>query len=252
MDVPHELPDMPIEFSASTRLTNMDLCLRTMLAAQGAGEGAPRLAIFYGWSGLGKTVAAAHAAAVTGAVYILATRVMTQKSFLETLARELGLARPGRTSSDMLNNVIQRLNQNPQPLVIDEMDYLAKDQLVGIIRDIHDACNIPILMIGEEGLPALLKQWERFDNRIIAATPAQRASIADGRILRDIYARRVHVADDLVDHFTTRCKGITRRIVVNIQDAQSVALEEFEASKIVLAMWGDRQVRDGSLPRRQA
>ena len=251
MDVPHELPDMPSEFSASRRLTNMDLCLRTILAAQGAGEGAPRLALFYGWSGLGKTVAAAHAASVTGAVYILATSVMSQKSFMQAIASELGLARPGRTSDEILKNIVQRLNQSPQPLIIDETEYLAKDKIIGIIRSIHDAANIPILMIGEEGLPALLKQWDTLDNRIIAATPAQRATIADGRILRDIYARRIKIADDLVDHFTTRCKGITRRIVVNIHDAQSIALEELEATTIDLAAWGDRPVRDGSLPRRQ-
>lgn len=249
---PQSLPDAPAATSNIAKLTNMDLCLRTLMAATDAGEGAPRLAIFYGWSGLGKTVAAAYTTAITGATYILANRVMTQKSFLEALAAELGIARPARTTSEILKQIVELLHHDPRPIVIDEMDYLAKDSIVGVIRDIHDAANVAILMIGEEGLPTLLKQWERFDNRIIAATPAQPASIDDGRMLRDLYARRVKIADDLVDHFTARCKGITRRIVVNLQNAQNYAVDELEVATLDLATWGNRAVSDGSLPNRRA
>ncbi|MCQ6492979.1 hypothetical protein, partial [Vibrio parahaemolyticus] len=58
---------------------------------------------------------------------------------------------------------------------------------------------IPVLMIGEEALPAKLKAWERFDNRILVATPAQPADLRDARLLRAYYCQKVDVADDLLD-----------------------------------------------------
>jgi DNA transposition AAA+ family ATPase len=246
------LPDAPAETARWAKLTNMDLCLRTMMAAIQAGDGAPRLAIFYGWSGLGKTVAAAYTAARTGAAYIQAQSVMTQKSFLEALCGELGLARPGRTATEMVNQIIANLQHDPRPLIFDEMDYLARDAMVGIIRSIHDAADIPILMIGEEGLPARLKQWERFDNRIIAATAAQPSDRADGRLLRDLYARRVRIDDDLVDYFVERTNGVTRRIVVNLQQAQNIAIDELDVDSLDRKAWGNRAVSDGSLVTRKS
>lgn len=249
------LPDSPVETLGFARLTNMDLCLRTMMAAVQASQGAPRLAIFYGWSGLGKTCAAAYTASATGAAYIVAQSLWTQKSFLEALARELGVTLPSRraSSNDLMNAIINQLDHDPRPIIIDEMDFLAKEAVVGIIRGIHDAANVPILMIGEEGLPAKLKLWERFDNRIIAATPAQPADRADGRLLRDMYARRAQISDDLVDYFVARCQGVARRIVVNLLNAQDVAIDELALDGVLdRKIWGNRPLKDGAIVSRKS
>jgi SpoVK/Ycf46/Vps4 family AAA+-type ATPase len=246
-----DLPEAPPETKGWAKLANMELALRTMLAAEYAGPGAPRLALFYGPSGVGKTFAAAYVTAQTHAAYIMAQSVMTQRSFLEALAHELGIARPANTLSKLMAQIIDQLALSPCPIVIDEMDYLVKKQMVEIIRDIHDGANVPILMVGEEALPDKLKEWERFDNRIIAAQPAQTATIADGRLLRDVYCRHVKIADDLVDYFVGRCRGVTRRIVVNLQNAQTVATDELDTAALDLDLWGNRPVVDGNItPRR--
>ncbi|SCW56072.1 AAA domain-containing protein [Sphingobium faniae] len=242
-----DLGDTP---AGRAQLTNMALALRTMLDCQDAGQEAPRMGLFYGFSGYGKTVAAAFTAARTGAAYVVAQSVWSQRSLLEALAEELGITRPERTVARLLRQVIDQLNHEPRPIIIDEMDHLVQKRSVEIIRDIHDATSIPILMIGEEALPVKLKEWERFDNRILIATPAQPASPADTLKLRDHYCTRVAVADDLADMFRQRCKGITRRIVTNLRAAQRLAAEEGVA-EVDAAWWGSRPVANGDVPVRR-
>ena len=141
---------------------------------------------------------------------------------------------------------------DPVPLIIDEMDYLVeKKKPVNIIRDLHDAASVPIVMIGEEALPAKLKEWERFDNRILVSTPAQPSTLEDAMLLRDHYCIRAHVADDLVEAITVATRGITRRIVVNLQGAQKAAIAQ-GANRIDLAGWGERRFATGALTVRRA
>lgn len=232
------------------QLSNMRLALQTLVDCVEAGEHSPRLSLFYGFSGFGKSVGAAFAAARTGAAYLEAKSIWTQRSLLEALAEELGISRPDRTAPRLLRQIIEELNRHPRPLIIDEMDHLVKRQMVEIIRDIHDATSIAIMMIGEEALPAKLKEWERFDNRILVATPAQPASPDDALKLRTHYCRTIAVADDLALHFQDRCKGVTRRIVVNLQAAEREAAQE-GVEAIDRAWWGNRTVRTGDIPTRR-
>jgi len=237
--------------SAPAMLTNMRLGLATLLDCQDAGDGSPRLGLFYGPSGYGKSVAAATCAASSAAAYVVAKSIWTQRSLLEAIAGELGITRLERTGPRLLEQIVDQLLGDPRPLIIDEMDHLVKKQSVEIIRDIHDAARIPVLMIGEEALPAKLKAWERFDNRILVATPAQPASVADALLLRDHYCLRAQVEDDLVAAIVEATKGVTRRVVVNLQKAQAAAINA-GADRIGLADWGDQRFTTGAIPVRRA
>lgn len=232
-------------------LANMSLAYQTMLDCVNAGESMPRLGVLYGPSGYGKSVAAAFVAARFDAGAVEAKSIWTQRSLLAALAEALGITRVEKTGPRILDQLIDHLNQHPRPLIIDEMDYLVKKQMVDIIRDIHDATSVAILMIGEEALPAKLKEWERFDNRILIHTAAQPASDEDALKLRDCYRRKgVTVADDLALEFRRSCAGVTRRIVTNLERAQSLAINE-GMMNIDLAWWGDRRVENGALPPRR-
>ncbi|MEQ1688373.1 MAG: ATP-binding protein [Sphingopyxis sp.] len=233
------------------QLSNMGLALRTLTDCVEAGEHSPRMGLFYGFSGYGKSVGAAFATARTGAAYIEARSIWTQRSLLEAIAEELGLTRPERTAPRLLRQIIEELNRAPRPLIIDEMDHLVKRHMVEIIRDIHDATPVAIMMIGEEALPAKLKEWERFDNRILICTPAQPASADDALKLRNHYCRAVTVADDLALYFHERCKGVTRRVVVNLQAAEREAAVA-DVAAIDRAWWGARPVRTGDIPTRRS
>lgn len=232
-------------------LANMTLALRTLTDCIEAGDHRPRLGLFYGYSGYGKTVGAAFTAAQTGAAYIEAMSIWTQRSLLEAIAEELGIVRFERTASRLLRQIIDELNRHPRPLIIDEMDYLVKKMSVEIIRDIHDATSIAILMIGEEALPAKLKEWERFDNRILVATAAEPSSADDALLLRNHYGLTGVISDDLAVYFAERCKGVTRRIVTNLTEAARLAATA-GADTIDRRWWANRPVRNGDIPTRRS
>lgn len=218
------------------QLTNMRLALATLMKAQEAGEGSPRLCLLYGPPGYGKSVALAYLAAQFGAAYVEAMSLSTTRSFLESIAEELGIAKPEKTSPRLLAQIIRSLQVEPRPLLIDEMDYLVKKHLVDVIRDIHDHTGIPIMLVGMEALPAKLKSWEQFDSRIIASTAAQPATPEDARKLRDHYCHRVELADDLLAEIVSATKGVTRRIVNNLREVQSAALDSGRDA-VDLAWW---------------
>ena len=230
-------------------LTNMGLAFQAMSEAVAASANMPRLGVFYGPSGYGKSVGAAFTSGRFGAAYVEAKSIWTQRSLLQNVATELGIARIEKTGPRMLEQIIDHLKIHPTPIIIDEMDYLVKKQMVDIIRDIHDGTNVAILMIGEEALPAKLKEWERFDNRILVRVPAQPASEDDALKLRDFYCEKVEVADDLALEFARSCHGVTRRIVTNLERAQRIAVEE-GAMLADRAWWGKRHIENGSLPMR--
>lgn len=236
-------PNMPVGFA---QLANMRLALSTLLECQEAGPSQPRFGLFYGFSGYGKTTACAFAASQTQSAYIAAQSVWTSRTLLQAIARELGIAQPGKTSQEMLEKIVDQLNADPQALIIDEMDHIVSKRFVEILRDIHDATRSAILMIGEEALPQKLKAWERFDNRILIATAAQPCDAEDTLKLRDHYCTRVHIADDLALAFQEACKGITRRITTNLSEAQRIGIEA-GVNEIDLEWWGNRPVRNGEV-----
>jgi hypothetical protein len=231
--------------------TNMRLALETLLTAINAPAGTPRMAIFFGQSGYGKTVAAAAAAARNNAIYLRIEELWTRKTLLEKLCLELGIGKPGNTAMKMFDQIKDHLNVNPQPIIFDEMDYAVQHSWVNVIRDIADGTDVPILMIGEPAMPQKLMQWERFDNRIVTTVQAVPTGIADGRLLRDIYKGKVKIEDDLVDHFVEQCRGVTRRIVVNLYTAARIAVDELELETMSIGLkeWGNRPVTNGNAPK---
>lgn len=227
-------------------LTNMSLMLQTLMDCRESENPSARMGVFNGFSGYGKTIAAGFAAARTGAIYVSATRLWTQKSLLEAIAEELGIIKLERSAPRIFRQVVDQLNLAPVDMIVDEMDYLADKGYVEVLRDIHDATRIAIVMIGEEALPSKLQRWERFANRILVTTPAQPASVEDALQLRDHYCHRIQIADDLAELFRVRCRGITRRIVNNLQAAQRAAAAE-GVSEIDAAWWGNRPIATGDV-----
>lgn len=233
------------------QLTNMRLGLATMMRCQEAPQGSPRIGLLYGPSGYGKSVAAATIAARFNAAYVVARSTWSQKSMLRAIAMDLGITRLGRTADELLDQIIEQLLIAPQPVIVDETDYVVHRKNVEIIRDIHDHAQVPLMLIGEEALPAKLKDWERFDNRVLVATPAQPSNLADACLLRDYYCTRVRIADDLVDAIVGATKGVTRRIVTNLQEVQAQTILNGQKS-IDREGWGTRPFSTGDVPIRRA
>lgn len=243
-EAPPPVPGVPAP------LTNLRLAVETLNRCAEAPSASPRLGVLYGFSGYGKTTAACFARNMKDGVYVAAKSVWREKSLLQALADELGLSPRGRTAAGLLDELIVSLNAEPRPLIIDEMDHLVRKQVVEVIRDIHDHTPSPILLIGMEELPAKLKEWEQFHNRVLVATPALQASGEDVLALRDHYVRSVRVADDLALHIGEVCQGVTRRVVTNLLAAVDQA-KASGADDIDRAWWGERPIATGRIPTRR-
>lgn len=234
-------------------LTNMALALKAALDVQAAHHLSSRIALLYGPSGLGKTWAASYVHAQLESVYLRAASIWTTRTLLENLALEIGILKPERTGPKMLGQIIEELRFNPRLIILDEADFLVKRQLIEIIRDVLDNTTVGVMMIGEEALPAKLKEWERVDNRILVRAAVQPATEQDTLRLRDYYVPDGEVSDDLALHFREVCGGVTRRIVVNLEAARRAAIEEFGDGEVIdLQRWGSRSIENGAVPTRRA
>tara|TARA_Y100001934_G_C12175665_1_gene688890 strand:- start:625 stop:1032 length:408 start_codon:yes stop_codon:yes gene_type:complete len=134
--------------------------------------------------------------------------------------------------------------------MIDEMDHIVERNNVELIRDIYEASQAPILLIGEEQLPTKLKKWERFHGRVLAWVPAQPVTLDDARKLVSIYAPAINVTDDLLDMLVDLSAGSVRRIAVNLELINETAIAEGidEASRDT---WGRRELYTGEAPKRR-
>lgn len=217
-------------------LRNVALCTKAMEIITTADERLPRMICFYGRTGTGKSVAAGYTANKYDAFYVECRSVWTKKSLLEGIARAMGIL-PERTMAAMVEQICGALVAADKPLIIDEMDYIVDRRAVEIIRDLYEGSGAPILLIGEEQLPAKLAQWRQFNGRIMDYIETQRGTPEDARVLSRFYCRRgVVIADDLLADMTAAADGLIRLMCVNLARIEEETLT-MGRSEVDLAAW---------------
>lgn len=239
-----------IAMTATTApLTNVALCMSTLERAMNRSHHLPGMVAFYGPSGYGKTFSASYTANQQQAYYIECKSSWTKKALLLAIAKEMSLV-PANTLYHLTDQIAEQLVLSQRPLIVDEMDHMVDKKAVEIIRDIYEASQAPILLIGEERMPNKLKRWERFHGRILDFVPAQPASFDDADHLRTLYGRGVEIADDMLTEIHRISRGSVRRICVNIDRVREVAA--VEGWDIVdLKKWGQRELFTGEAPARR-
>ena len=235
--------------SGTAMLRNVRLCAVLLQRAMERPAHLPGMVCFYGPSGWGKSFSAAYSANKHRAYYVECKSSWTKKALLGAILNEMGLPQTG-TLYEMTDMIAEQLVLSQRPLIIDEMDHIVDKKAVEIIRDVYEGSNAPILMIGEEMLPAKLRRWERFHNRMLAWQPAQPADLDDARQLARIYCDKVKVADDLLDMFVKATRGCTRRICVNLYQAETLGVAT-GLERIDMKTWGDRPIYTGDAPKRR-
>ncbi len=231
-------------------LTNVGIAMSMMEEALSI-EAEPGLHLLYGESGWGKTTAVIAVANEFRCAYLPAMEAMSKKSMLIDLLIAIGERNHKGTIPDLARRAADRLLDTGQALIIDEADKLIKEGMLEIIRAIHDRSQVPVVLVGEELLAEKLERFERFHNRIIGFHAAQPATLADGRLLAEAYARGVEVAEDLVRETVRETRGVTRRIKANFLKIGREARAEGEAS--VDLHWfvtGGREFLTGAKPKR--
>jgi len=178
----------------------------------------PNIGVFNGPSGYGKTFAGAFASNKVSARYIEVRDYWSRTTFWSALCVELGIALRARARiAEMAERAITRLAQEPQrPLIIDEADRLVDKGMIEVARDIADASNVPVILIGEERLPHKLLSFERVHNRVLDWYAAQPADLEDTHQLAQALHPKIRFEAELLDHVRRQSGGRPRRIITNL------------------------------------
>ena len=224
-------------------LQNVSLCSQAITHAQNRAYGLPGMVAFYAPSGWGKSFAATWSANKYRAYYVQCKSAWTKKAFLKAILMEMGIA-PAHTIYEMVDQVSQELALSRRPLIIDEADFMIDKNYIEIVRDIHESALPTILLIGEENLPAKLKKYERFHNRVLSWVQAQPATLQDTQTLAKIYAPELVIHQDLIERLMDVSRNVTRRICVNLSQIHATAAME-GWQEVDLSLWGKRELYTG-------
>lgn len=230
-------------------LTNVGLLASAIERAMLRPQGLPGLVVKYGPSGLGKSVAAAWAANQHRAYYVECRDTWTKKAFLLAILREMAI-NPGRTLSDMVDQVAEQLSRSGRPLIVDEVQYLLDKSAANILTDLYNASQGTIVLIGEERVPSSLAKLERLHNRVLEWVPAQPATLTDMQQLARATYPKMQLSDDLLEDLLKAVRGCLRRIAVNLyrvhSEAQALCVDGMD-----LAARGKRGWFTGEAPARR-
>lgn len=230
-------------------LANVSICAAAMERAINRPAHLPGLVCYYGPSGWGKSFSASYVANTYRAYYVEAKSSWTRKAIITAMLREMGVE-PAKTIYEMTDQVAEHLVISGRPMIVDEMDHIVEKKAVEVIRDIYEGSNAPMLLIGEERLPAKLKAWERFHGRMLDWVPAQPADADDAQTLARLYCPGLAIDDGLLHRISEISRGSVRRICVNVERVREEALQ-LGVTAIGLDDWGNRRLFDGDAPARR-
>lgn len=243
-------PFQAVSDGSTAPIKNVAACRGLVESLITAPTHVPNIGIFSGHSGYGKTMAAAYSQNKTGAIMIEVFDSWTRKKFCWSLLRELGVQQPRGTLSDMMDEIVERLADDPSRLlIIDEAHTAIARGMVELIRQVNKLAHIPILLVGEEELPIQLSAYENTDNLVLERVLAQPCDLEDTRVLARLYHPKLPIADDLLDAFTRETGGRARRIVSTLQAAATWAVNH-GTDRLDLATYRGRIIT-GALPRRR-
>ena len=146
----------------------------------------------------------------------------SQTAFLQALCFEVCEQRP-RAANACKIKIISELDANPRTIYVDEADRLHIGRLEDL-RDINEVTGSPVVLIGEEGLPARVAARRRIDDRIpsefrIRFAPASNADIS----LYAVKAADLRMTPEAVKAVQTLTRGNFRRIHNTVLSLEQMA-----------------------------
>lgn len=197
--------------------------------------GLPRMGLVYSESGYGKTTALAWLATRQNGVFVRALATTTPSSLLESICKELCIAKRVK-NVDAVEDIVQGLWTHNRPLFIDEADYLiSQAKLIETLRDIGDLAQTPVILIGMKGIERRITERPQLYNRIAQWVEFQPATMEDTKLLAKELAE-VDIKEDLVRQLHQQAAGVLRLVVIGLARIEHVA-RNHNLSKIGLADW---------------
>lgn len=177
----------------------------------------PGFAVLHGGAGMGKTTSCIWAVNKYRAYMVRCRFTSTQRGFCDDVAKELGISAPAKTIHRLVEQIGCHLADHyRRPLIVDEADNLARRRIIEIVRDIYEGCapaGAAVILVGEQALPALLRQWERIDSRVLRSVQSPVPGLDDARSLAARVCPHLAIDDDGLQRVLTLTRASLRRMV---------------------------------------
>ncbi len=128
----------------------------------------PGLGLVYSDPGLGKTETCSWLVGRKGsnAKYIRAKANISARWLMELIVAELG-EEPKYNYAKLFEQAKEKLMKQETMLLVDEIDFCCRDtRVLESLRDLHDECGTPIVLIGMGKVDRMLKRHPHFFSRI--------------------------------------------------------------------------------------
>lgn len=183
-----------------------------------------RIGVLFGPSGYGKTRATEYVKNKTQARVIQAKDYWDRRTLLTAILTECSVTDHRGSIAMLAERATMALGEEPnRPLIIDEAGFVVARHMIETLRGIHDDAKMPLVLVGEEGLPDQLKLTERVDGRILERLPAMACDAEDTRKLADFYAPDILITEGLIQLICDRTFGRARRIKNTLHEMQNWA-----------------------------
>ena len=180
----------------------------------------PKIVLVFGDYGLGKSETIKWWTFKNDCIYVRANQGMTSKWLLSEIAEELGEEAFWHIQ-DTFNLVEQKLKQNPKPLIIDEVDYLVTNNVIEILRDLHDRTGCPMILVGMVNIDKKLSRYPHLKDRIYKAFKFEPYNKQDiKQILSEL--SEIPITNDGLEYLATRHNQL-RQIVKLINKIEKLA-----------------------------
>ena len=135
---------------------------------QNRGSGVPGLGLLFSEPGLGKTEVCSWLVGRKGsnARYVRAKANISPRWLLEMIVAELDES-PRYRYSDLFAQAKETLIKKNLTLIVDEIDFCCRDsRVLESLRDLHDECGVPVVLVGMQTVSRQLKRYAHFYSRI--------------------------------------------------------------------------------------
>ncbi|WP_028319614.1 AAA family ATPase [Desulfobulbus elongatus] len=199
--------------------------------------------LVYGPYGTGKTEIGDWCYTNHAIPYVRATDGITRRELLANIVSALEEA-PKYRSADIFEQLLNILDEQSKPIIIDETDYLVASGIIETVRDISDMTNAPIILMGMDTLEKDLKNYAHLIDRVTVRVRFElfsQAEIAN-------YAEQVcevRLTDDAIAFVHLHGKGRLRMTTTWLERAERIAglnrLEEVSAAHLEAYLEKERQ-----------
>jgi DNA transposition AAA+ family ATPase len=202
--------------------------------------GVPGIGLVHGKSGLGKTTAVTYLFNQINGIYVSMRTTDTATSLLARIMDELG-AQPLSRVAKMVDYIVEQMSLHERALFIDEADYLMGDvRMLETVRDIYDATEVPVVLIGMDQIARRISSRKQFYNRISEWAEFKPADLDDVIVMSDSLIRSgVRVDHDLLDDLRSQAAGELRRITIGLKRIEKLA-QVNELDLVTQAHWGNQ------------